>query len=418
MSLTFSDVLIPNTKWPASVNTTGGIAALGSVVLLLTFYALKTLGIVGNKGPPPPKGKFTTPPMEEKKQGRKFGYWKPSNFKAPTPSPYPNWSVEKTKPLPYRPFKHNYFVTMGIRSMEWDDWLELDNHWDHYHDRKVQRLQQENADELYAIDPVAQDAAEELLECMIDYLPNRYPSMFEKTEKGIYNKHTGEDFDTVTRPWTESPIAIAAKLVQDDLAIMIEGKDGHYYLKAGAILLAGFWRLKDKIHLPLREIHTNGDVPKYREKLQTSMEKFFIKLKPEDPVVRNNYFVQTDDDIAWSHAIGPETSDKIGWYTANEVTNPEQLKFRSERQSLRRLPRTGAIVFTIRTYFLPIKDMVNEPYVPGRLYDGVMAWDEDVGSYKGLEKYRDALLPYLQKHHQRQLDEGIITGPEQPNYPF
>ena len=42
---------------------------------------------------------------------------------------------------------------------------------------------------------------------------------------------------------------------------MVEGKDGRYYFQAGAICTAGFWRLKDKIGLPLEEIHLRGNVP-------------------------------------------------------------------------------------------------------------------------------------------------------------
>ena len=59
-------------------------------------------------------------------------------------------------------------------------------------------------------------------------------------------------------------------MVQDDLAIMIERSDGMYYLLAGAIILPGFWRLEDKFGMVLSEIHTSGDVPQFREKLEVS----------------------------------------------------------------------------------------------------------------------------------------------------
>ena len=58
-------------------------------------------------------------------------------------------------------------------------------------------------------------------------------------------------------------MTLCARLVQDDLAIMMEGEDGQYYLLAGAILLAGFWKLEDKFGMGLSEIHTSGDVPGY-----------------------------------------------------------------------------------------------------------------------------------------------------------
>jgi len=46
---------------------------------------------------------------------------------------------------------------------------------------------------------------------------------------------------------------------------------------------------------------------------------------------------------------------------------PATLRLRTERQSLRRLPRTGAIVFTIRTYLVPVTALAREPGVPARL---------------------------------------------------
>ena len=59
------------------------------------------------------------------------------------------------------------------------------------------------------------------------------------------------------------------------------------------------------------------------------------------------YSLQTDDDLGWSQAIGSEDADNIGWDAAEYATDIERVYFRSERQSLRRLPITGAVVFTI-----------------------------------------------------------------------
>ena len=61
-------------------------------------------------------------------------------------------------------------------------------------------------------------------------------------------------------PWKgngnrEDPMQMAARMVQDDLAIMFEKEDGQMYLLAGAILLPGFWRLQDKLGMSLDELH-------------------------------------------------------------------------------------------------------------------------------------------------------------------
>lgn len=302
--------------------------------------------------------------------------------------------------------------------MDFDNWFELDNEWDKFHKYKLERLE-ERGSELYHTSEVARNAAYELLDEMWKYLPARYPTLFKQTEYGIENLHNGEKLKFKLGFRTgEDPMSVAAKLVQDDLAIMIEDEEGVYYLKAGAILLAGFWRLSDKLNMPLSMIHTSGDVPKYKEKLKTGMEKFFIRQTCDKPVVRNNYFIQTDDHLPWSISIGPEEEKEVGWYTADAATTAEQLFFRSERQSLRRLPISGATVFTVRTYFLPISELAKEPYVPRRLLDGMSTWDEDVQEYKGWHKYKDVIVPYLEEKAKEQEENGITTEKEVDQYPY
>ena len=107
------------------------------------------------------------------------------------------------------------------------------------------------------------------------YLPQRYPSLYRKTSVGMDNLVTGESFNILERPVIEDPMQIAGRMVQDDLAIMFERPDGQYYLLAGSILLAGFWRLEDKWAMPLSEIHTSGDVPGFKQKLEKGMMNFF-----------------------------------------------------------------------------------------------------------------------------------------------
>lgn len=52
------------------------------------------------------------------------------------------------------------------------------------------------------------------------------------------------------------------------------------------------------------------------------MKNFFRRLAPEKPVLRNNYFIQVDDKLAWSESIGGEDSGGIGWFTVRIVPPP------------------------------------------------------------------------------------------------
>jgi len=230
---------------------------------------------------------------------------------------------------------------------------------------------------------------------------------------------------------------------------MVEGTDGRYYLQGGAILIPGMWRLRDKIGMSLDDIHISGTVPQFESKLQLSMSRFFRRMPVDKPVVRNNYSFQVvspadaadpldPDELAWCRTMKGDEDvvegepgflraefpgidysgrpDEGGNFSADsdlanssEPVDPSLVRLRIERQTLRRLPKTGAIVFTIRVYLTPLEELVKEPDVPGRLASAIRSWPEDVARYKARPVY-ESILEYLDAHHQRQINshtEGV-----------
>lgn len=369
----------------------------------------------------------TTSEKQLLKEDREPGKWPPSSYVFPTPPPYPHWDLHKTKPLPYRPFRYGpvYHTTMGLRTVQPENWIELDNQYPKFHADKAARIA-ERGEKCIMVAPEAAEASVELLKELMDYLPARYPSLFRRTAVGIENLWSGESFDisSLTGTGTEGrrkAMEMAARLVQDDLVLMMERPDEQYYLVAGAVLLPGFWRLTDKFGMSLAELHTSGDVPQYQQKLHKGMYNLFRRVRPEQMVGRNNYFIQVDDSLAWSWSIGSEDDEmETSWSTAEKNRAIEHHYFRSERQTLRRLPKTGAVCFTIRTYFEPITAVAEEDYVPGRLASAVRSWGDDVARYKGKERYGEVLLEYLDKKHQEQMERGLDLSREDDcrAYPF
>ena len=132
-----------------------------------------------------PTNRTATPDLEKpparpesrpKGSERQPGVWIPQDFKRPPVPPYPNWDVHTTKPLPYRPFKYGpkYHVTMGLRTMQWDEWIELDNHFSRFHADKAARIQ-ERGSKCCKTAPEGYDAAVELLEELCAPHPHPYP---------------------------------------------------------------------------------------------------------------------------------------------------------------------------------------------------------------------------------------------------
>ena len=77
----------------------------------------------------------------------------------------------------------------------------------------------------------------------------------------------------------------------------------------------------------------------------------------------------------------------------------EDVVIRHERQTLRRLPRSQAVLFTVRTYLTHVVDLVDEPQSLHNLRAAARAMPPKMGHYKGqgiwgeiLEEYCDEIL--------------------------
>ncbi|KAI4182081.1 MAG: hypothetical protein L6R41_006218 [Letrouitia leprolyta] len=348
-----------------------------------------------------------------KRPPREPGTWIPSDFQRPIPPPYPNWSVQTTKPLPYRPHNHGpkYAITMGLRRMPWDEWVELDNQYLYFHGEKARRIAE--LDRIVArTEPQALEAAYELLEEFSDYLSQRYPDLFRRTSVGINNLLTGEQFNIVERPLKQDPMQMASRLIQDDFALLLEKPDGQYYLSAGAIVMPGLWNLDERMGMPLSQIHIDhGKVPGFKEKLEKGVMSLFRRIQPDSPVQRNTWYVQ-----------GLDAVDEMEFAKgAGEKNMPvENFHYRTERQTVRRLPRSGAVAFMFRTYIVPITELAEEPYVPGRLASAIRSWDDNMAYYKGRHTFDDVLLSYLDGKHNEQVANGLDPTKEEEvrTYPY
>ncbi|KAJ4477232.1 hypothetical protein J3R30DRAFT_3703491 [Lentinula aciculospora] len=435
---------------------------------------------------------------KNKMKDREWGEWSPVTFSYPPVECSSN--PINLKPIPYRPFRWGaYHVTMGIRDMPWDEWIEADNQLRSYYYIKKHRISTRGTNVVQilpdspGIVKSASQSAVELVHELAGYLSKRYPDAYtvlHNAARGISSitivpvNSTLElppalvmegslELRQVTIEEAEHAMKISALLVQDDLALMVEGTDGRYYFQGGAICVPGFWRMRDKIGLPLEDIHIQGHVPQCmpqsnisftpnsnlsntstdETRLHNSMDRYFKRMAVEKPIIRNNYFFQVippkeirppfdaisqssaepiiendsivdSEELAWSTTTnGSEETFNHG-HPINPDERPivaaENLRLRTERQTLRRLPLSGAIVFTIRTYLFPIEELAKEPGIPARMASAMRSWPEDVRRYKGNGLYEKVMLEYLDKAAKEQLDAGgeEVMKDSGKGYPF
>ncbi|ODV65928.1 hypothetical protein HYPBUDRAFT_157978 [Hyphopichia burtonii NRRL Y-1933] len=343
----------------------------------------------------------------------------------PTPLMITPEQVKNYDDRPWRPFRWPYHQTMSIFKLDINHWLDMDKYYWHYIQEKERiwlKYGKENIDWL----PGSEDACFELMETVVEHMTARYPLLFTVLEdkgsdgKIIKNELTKEVLD-MTLPLKENPLIYVSKLAKEDFYIVKKNpEDGKHYLVAAAVPFpGGSFGIDHKIGKHLDVIH--DDVPYYHEKLKKSMERWFERLAPENPVERASWY------ISWDHKLKVSNVYRIPKFEADTVadinsTDPKEFNVRVERQTLRRLPKSQAIIFTNHPVFYSIEEMKNEPLVPSLIKKIIYEGPKDIIKYKNFEVLRDHISTYLDSLIKRQIDKGIIKEDTPlktlPTYPF
>lgn len=184
------------------------------------------------------------------------------------------------------------------------------------------------------------------------------------------------------------PIDAAGRLVAEDLCLLVH-RDGGWVLGGGSVCFPSHWRLPEKLGLPLAAVH--APVPDYAIELAARVDRVLDKLRAGRGVVRRNWTVHTEPDL-YAPDLPPAPDPPIGPGDAGQ-----RLWLRSERQTLTRLPRTGAIVFTIRTQQVRLAAVATHPELRARLARAIAAWPPHQVAYRGGESTRGPLLAWLRR---------------------
>jgi hypothetical protein len=175
-----------------------------------------------------------------------------------------------------------------------------------------------------ATNPEGDEGSRELLDEVISFLE-------------VYHPEIAIEIDG-----DEHPVVAAARLVQEDLCVLV--RSDVWRLQAASVCFPSRWNLASKLGTTLDDIHR--PVPIYDVELSRPTNAFFERLRSDRSFWRLNW------TLIDSPALHQPTSarrsphgDLADWY------------FRVERQTLRRLPRSDAIVFTIHNYVASAKEL-------------------------------------------------------------
>lgn len=252
--------------------------------------------------------------------------------------------------------------------------------------------------------PHMRDAEWDFLELGMDSLSTDYPGHFTLTKDGghwhwenhllgISQSFVFGDETSLPRP----PFEYMARQMQGDFTLH-DQRENDLWMDGGMVTSQADWSLKFDLGMSFRQWH--APVPKAAEMgIFDRGLRFLLMLQHGRPVRRLN----------WTMTINPrlDTSPEnyMIWGEDRASVTPDnvadKVHLRVELQTLYRLPRSNAVLFSIRCYLLPIRDIMTVPKWRKRLHRVLRDLDPALSSYKGLDLYRPTVVEFL-----RSSDDG------------
>jgi hypothetical protein len=277
-----------------------------------------------------------------------------------------------------------YRLAMGLTPLDDAEWLTPDAPLPEILAEK-RLLLATRFESVLRVLPEAHAASVELLQLLATHLSRHFSATYRLDDDGRLTNGASHETWDIDAP-SRHPLDIAGRLVAEDLCLL-QASDAGYRLIGASLCFPNRWLLDDKLGQPLDVIH--APVPGFAPALQRPVAHFFAALKPDRIVARINWGIA--DDPTLFQPIGREANTAITAENAGSA-----LYLRIERQTLRRLPESQAVLFTIRTEITPLDRVIETAADAIDLAGAVRDMSPAMKRYKHLTAAAPALLAWLE----------------------
>lgn len=235
---------------------------------------------------------------------------------------------------------------------------------------------------------------------LLPEMARHYPHYFTlEVENGFWHwrnmllnaEHRFRYGDSSTLP--HAPLDWLGRQVQEDL-LLLDGNRLGVPLVAGQLCFANAWCLDDKMDQSFLAIHR--DVPLFQEQIGAASQRLMERIKPGRPLWRVNWAIKATNLLNVPPHINAALAPLAQAVTTENAG--ERCFFRIERQTLARLPNTNGVLFTVRTYRLPIAELVQIPDQACRLLGTLRTASPETLEYKGIAPFATPLVAYLERY--------------------
>jgi hypothetical protein len=266
-----------------------------------------------------------------------------------------------------------------------EPWIEVDDELGAYL-REKRRLLHDERSQVFVELAQSREAQREVLELLTDYLTQHHPEQYSRAGRRLRVQILDAE---VELEGDAPPLERAARLVQEDLCLM-QDVAGRCVLSAGAVCFPTRWDLPSKLGLPLAAIHER--VPAYAQDLAPPADRFFARIKSGRVFRRTNWTLV--DSPALFQPTGKLRTEHAA--SIDAANAGERVWIRMESQTLQRLPRTGAVLFTIRVLRTPLCTLEKDPTTARAMAASLRTMSDAFLLYKSFPPIREAVYGYLE----------------------
>lgn len=171
--------------------------------------------------------------------------------------------------LPPLRMERSQQMAMGFKLLDNSNWLTIDSNYLHEHLIRRNSLRDCYSNVIQCL-PGSEQACQETLDLVVNFLTARYKHYFTVKESQIRNHLTNETHLVGTQ--CPHPLEIAARLAMEDFNIMMKNSEsGEYRLQASATLFPAGWQLQERIGTSIANVHS--PVPGWKERLNENVTR-------------------------------------------------------------------------------------------------------------------------------------------------
>lgn len=272
----------------------------------------------------------------------------------------------------------------------------------------------------------------ELRDAVVEYVLAIYPDYFQRNDNLVLSRLTGLAIDV--GPDGADPLVAIALLASEDMLLLLpeaRGANGQvtYSLKAGALLFPNDWALRSHFKQPepsnqdaiqewrearqrsLKaarlgktpyEIHDRR-VAHYMEHFAARVDMFFARMEPGLRTWRRNWSMKMSNELFLHSDAAP--------VVLPEPTPQNWAEYgylRAEHQTFSKLPTSGAVVFSIKTYLWKLSELVKNPVA----LDALIVANDNLAP--AMFDYRATVLPtfrqFLEQYRPRRNAPVYLSG--------